>query len=162
MRNILQKKDEDTFTSQEYHLAQVNIARMLAPLGEPIMEGFVRKIGEINLLAENSKGFIWRMKSENDNTIASDIFQDEMLHINMSVWESVEDLKQFVYHTRHSVGVRRGAEWFQKMSTMYIALWWIPINHIPTLYEAKQKLDFLNQNGESEIAFTFKKIFLPG
>ncbi len=43
-----------------YHLAQVNVARMLAPLDDPIMREFVAAIGRIERLAAASPGFVWR------------------------------------------------------------------------------------------------------
>ena len=143
------------------HLAQVNIAKMLAPIDSPIMADFVAKLDEINTLAESSEGFVWRLKGEDNNATAIKVFDDDMLIINLSVWESVEDLKNFVYKTGHSPVMRRRAEWFEKMPAMFMALWWIEANHTPTPAEAKEKLEFLNKNGESELVFTFKNIYLP-
>ncbi len=34
-----------------YHLAQVNIAKALAPLDKPVMQGFVDQLDHINQLA---------------------------------------------------------------------------------------------------------------
>ena len=41
--------------SLNYHLAQVNIARMRAPLDDPLMAGFVSRLAEINALSELAK-----------------------------------------------------------------------------------------------------------
>lgn len=43
-----------------YYLAQINIARTLAPLDDPLMADFVAQLDEINALADSSPGFIWR------------------------------------------------------------------------------------------------------
>jgi Domain of unknown function (DUF3291) len=146
---------------QKYHLAQVNIAKMLAPIDSPVMADFVAKLDEINALAESSKGFVWRLKGEDNNATAIKVFEDEMLIINMSVWESVEDLKDFVCKTGHSPVMRRRVEWFEKPQTAHLALWWIPAEHTPTPAEAQEKLEFLNKNGESALVFTFKNVYLP-
>ena len=50
-----------------YHLAQLNIAQMNAPLDDPTMLGFVEQIDRINALAEQSPGFIWRLIEEYGN-----------------------------------------------------------------------------------------------
>ena len=145
----------------KYHLAQVNVAKMLAPIDSPIMAGFVAKLDEINALADESEGFVWRLKGEKENATAIKVFEDDMLIINLSVWKNVEDLKNFVYKTGHSPVMHRRTEWFEKMPTMFMALWWIPENHTLTPAEAKEKLEFLNKNGETALVFTFKNIYLP-
>lgn len=134
---------------------------MLAPIDSPVMADFVAKLDEINALAESSKGFVWRLKGDDNNATAIKVFDDDMLIINMSVWESVEDLKEFAFKTAHAPVMRRRAEWFEKMQTAYLALWWIPIGHTPTPQEAREKIEFLDQNGESSEVFTFKNIHLP-
>jgi hypothetical protein len=146
---------------QTYHLAQVNISKLLEPIDSPLLADFVAQLDEINALAEQSKGFIWRLKGENENATALRVFEDEMMIINMSVWQTIEDLKDFTYKTAHS-GVMKGRnKWFEKPQAAHLALWWIPENHIPTPQEAKEKLASINKNGSNLFAFTFKDVFLP-
>jgi hypothetical protein len=38
-------------------------------------------------------------------------------------------------------------------------MWWIPKGHVPTLEEAKSRLQHLRDRGESAHAFTFAKVF---
>lgn len=45
---------------KNYNLAQINIAKMLAPLEDPVMADFVNNLEPMNLLAEKSPGFVWR------------------------------------------------------------------------------------------------------
>ncbi len=52
---------------KSHHLSQVNISRMIAPLESPVMAEFVAKLDSINKLADNSPGFIWRLKTEQRN-----------------------------------------------------------------------------------------------
>lgn len=42
----------------DYHVAQINIARMLAPIDDPIMADFVAQLAPVNALAYRSPGFV--------------------------------------------------------------------------------------------------------
>jgi hypothetical protein len=39
---------------------------------------------------------------------------------------------------------------------MHMVFWYIPVGHIPTPTEARQRLEYVNAHGESPYAFTFK------
>jgi hypothetical protein len=138
------------------HIAQLNIAKMLGPIDSPIMADFVNNLEGINALAEESDGFIWRLTGEEDNATAIQVFDDMSIIINMSVWRDVDALKNYVYKTAHAEIMKRKKEWFSKMDSMHMVLWNIPEGHIPSPAEAKERLAYLNENGESDYAFTFK------
>lgn len=140
----------------DYHLAQVNIAKMRAPIDSPIMAEFVAQLDAINAVAEAAPGFIWRLQSEAGNATSIRVFDDLMLIINMSVWESVEALFEYTYRSDHVDIFRRRGDWFERMETPHMALWWIPAGHIPTPQEAKDKLALLEREGATPLAFTFK------
>jgi hypothetical protein len=142
-----------------YHLAQVNIATMLAPLDSPIMAGFMNQLDEINALAERSPGFVWRLKTDDGDATAIRAFDDDKIIINMSVWHSVEALYEFAYYSKHVEPFRRRGEWFERMDTPILALWWIPAGHLPTTNEARERLRYLELHGPTPYAFTFKKRF---
>ena len=145
-----------------YHLAQVNIGRIRAPLESAQMAGFVARLEEINALADPSPGFVWRLQTPaGDATYLRPYEHDDRILINMSVWESVEALKQFVYRTSHAELIRQRHEWFEKFAGVYLALWWVPVGHTPGVDEAKKRIAWLEQHGETQFAFTFKKIFQP-
>lgn len=148
-----------TETPTTYHLAQANIGRMLAPIDSEIMSGFANRLDEINALAEASPGFIWRLQTEEGDATALRVFDDDMLIINMSVWESIDALHQYVYYSDHAELFRQRTHWFEKMDTMHMVLWWIPAGHIPTTDEMKAKLDHINAHGPTPRAFTFKQRF---
>ena len=96
-----------------YHLAQVNIGRLLAPVDDPRIDGFRNALDHNNALAEAQPGFVWRLTGEGNN--ATDIRPDEAdptLAINVSIWETPEHLAAFVYRTEHRNFVRRRHEWF--------------------------------------------------
>lgn len=140
----------------KYHLAQVNIARLLAPIDSPVLLDFVNNLDRINQLAEQTPGFVWRLKGEDNNATALRIFEDDFLIVNMSVWESKDALFGFTYSSGHVEILRRKKEWFYKMSDMHMALWYVEEGHEPTPEEAKKRLKYLNEEGESPYAFTFK------
>jgi heme-degrading monooxygenase HmoA len=145
-----------------YHLAQVNIGRFIKQPVDPANADFMEALDHVNALAEASPGFIWRLKGEGNN--ATDIRPsdaDPRLAINMSVWESPEALAAFVYRNMDHRGVmRRRREWFEEMK-VYMALWWIPAGHTPTVAEAMEKLAVLERLGPTQHAFTFKQPFPP-
>lgn len=143
----------------EYHLAQLNIAKMLAPIDSPVMAEFVENLDRINALAENSEGFIWRLKDDTNNATSVKIYDDDFLIVNMSVWRSVETLFQFAYRSQHLEVFKKRQNWFEKMPMMHMALWYIPEGHLPTVSEATARLDHLRLHGETPFAFSFKKRF---
>lgn len=140
------------------HLAQVNIAKRLAPMDDPIMQDFVNNLDEINAIADTSDGFIWRLKDE-DKDLAIRVFQDNTLIINMSVWENLESLFNYTYNSGHIEVFKRKKEWFSKMKMMHMAFWYIPIGYEPTFQDAKDRLDYLNKHGDTPFAFSFKSKF---
>ena len=143
----------------KYHLAEINIAKMIAPLNSPVMAEFVANLEPVNLLAEKSAGFVWRLKDDSNNATAIKVYDDEFIIVNMSVWESADALYQYVYKSHHAEYVKRRKEWFQKMPEMHLVLWYIPAGHTPTVQEAVDRLNHLRKNGETPFAFTFKKQF---
>ncbi|NJN43419.1 MAG: DUF3291 domain-containing protein [Anaerolineae bacterium] len=143
----------------KYHLAQLNIATLREPIDSPLLADFVAQLDEINALAEQSEGFLWRLKDEEGNATAIKVFDDEPIIINMSVWETAESLKAYVYNTAHSGVMKQRTKWFEKPTTPHLVLWWIPAGNIPTPQEAKEKLLYLTQHGETDHAFTFRHLF---
>lgn len=146
-------------SAASFHLAQLNIGTIRAPVTDPIMADFMGNLAAINALAENSPGFVWRLQTEDGDATALRPYDDDRILVNMSVWQSVETLFDYVYQSQHTAFLRRRAEWFQKMDTPIMVLWWIPAGHIPSVQEAKIKLESLQQNGPSPAAFTFKQRF---
>ena len=148
-------------TQITHHIAQVNIARMRAPLDDPLMAGFVARLAEINALADRSPGFVWRLQTEEGDATYLRPYGDDRILFNLSVWKSVESLKDYVYRTAHGEVMRQRRQWFEKFGGMYMALWWVKAGHIPSVAEAKQRLECLQKHGETAQAFTFKRTFPP-
>jgi heme-degrading monooxygenase HmoA len=144
-----------------YHLAQVNIARLRAPLDTPLLADFVAALTPINALADDSPGFVWRLQTENGDATTVRAFDDERILVNLSVWESLEALADFTYRSAHTAVMRRRREWFHPMQELYLALWWVPAGHQPSLDEARARLAHLDEHGATSAAFTFRAPFPP-
>jgi heme-degrading monooxygenase HmoA len=148
-------------SSTKYHLAQVNIGRMRAPLESDVMRDFVARLDEINQLAETAPGFVWRFQTDEGNATAMRPYEDDRILFNLSVWESIEALKDYVYRSAHVEVMKRRREWFEKFDGVFLALWWVPVGHLPSVEEAKARLEELHRHGASERVFTFQQPFPP-
>lgn len=146
---------------QPYHLAQVNIARMRGPLESPVMAGFVGRLDELNAVADRSPGFVWRLQTDGGNATYLQPYDDDRIIINLSVWESVEALKRYVYHSSHREALRQRREWFECIESASLALWWVPAGYLPGVDEAKRRLEHLQTHGPSQFAFGFASIVPP-
>jgi hypothetical protein len=141
----------------EWHIAQVNVGRTVAALDSPELADFVAALDGVNALAEASPGFVWRLKSDSGNATDIKVSDDPLFIVNMSVWESVEALFEFVYRSMHTKVMVRRREWFDRPAEAFQVLWWVPAGHAPTVEEALKRLQHLRANGPSAHAFTFKE-----
>jgi hypothetical protein len=144
-----------------YHLAQINIARLRAPLTDPRLSDFVAQLDEVNAVADRSAGFIWRLQGDEGNATYLRPYADERIIVNMSVWETPEALRAYVYQADHAQVLRRRREWFEAFDGPFQAMWWLPAGGQPTVGEGKARLDYLRAHGPSVFAFTFRQIFAP-
>lgn len=145
----------------KYHLAQLNIARFIKPAEHPDNADFVNNLDRVNAIAESQPGFVWRLVGDGNDALDIQAFDDPNIAVNMSVWDSMESLADFVYRNEaHLAIMRRRREWFEK-TTVHLVLWWVEAGHIPTLDEAKERLNTLASNGPGERAFTFRKPYPP-
>lgn len=142
------------------YLAQINIAKMVDEIDSSVMADFVANLDSINALAENSKGFVWRLIENENNATSINVFEDTFLIVNMSVWQSIDDLFQFTYASEHLEIFKRKKEWFHKMKEMHMAFWFIEEDKTPTVQDAKERLAYLQKHGETPYAFTFKSKFI--
>ena len=98
-------------------------------------------------------------QSEDGDATSINVFDDELMLINMSVWDSIESLRAFVYRTVHVELIQDREAWFSKMAMAHQTLWWIPKGHIPTEEEGKERLAHIREHGPSQEAFTFGRPF---
>ena len=148
-------------TPQGFHLAQLNIGRLLHPLDHPVIQPFVEGLEHINRLADGSPGFVWRLQSESGN--ATDVNHpwsaDPFMLVNMSVWETPDALRTFVYRSGHREYLARRSEWFEKPTEPNYVLWWVPAGHIPTVAEGRERLEHYQRHGATAHSFWFSQRF---
>jgi uncharacterized protein DUF3291 len=118
-----------------YHLAQINIARLIAPIDDSKIAEFVAQLDPVNALADKAPGFVWLLKSESGNATDIAYNDDPFVIVNMSVWESIESLREYAYKSDHRKVFQDRARWFEKMDKPNYCLWWIPAGHVPTVAE---------------------------
>jgi hypothetical protein len=146
----------------DFHLAELNIAIPYEPPGSELLQEFMDALDPVNAVADAAPGIVWRLQTDDGNATSLRAFGDDRLMLNMSVWESLEALRGFVYSTREHLDVmRRRREWFEQMGEMYLVLWWVEAGHIPSVAEAEERLTLLRAVGPSPDAFTFRRHFPP-
>jgi hypothetical protein len=150
----------------EYHLAEVNIGRLLAPLDSARLASFVAELEPVNALADAAPGFIWRLQTENGDATGVQAFEWDQagsagVLINMSVWESVEALAAYAYSGGHLAVLRRRREWFARMAEPHMALWWVPAGTRPTTADAEDRVRLVRRLGPTPAAFTLRQHFPP-
>jgi Domain of unknown function (DUF3291) len=143
-------------------LAQLNIARALAPLDDALMDGFVERLGEINRLAEHSHGFVWRLI----DTMGADAtgiraYDDPLVIVNLTVWTGIDELHEFAYRSTHVEMLRARRDWFVPLEGPSLVLWWVPVGVRPTIEDAVARLEHLAEHGPTAHAFTLKARFGP-
>lgn len=145
----------------DYHLAQINLARARVPFDDPALEEFMEQIDGINALADESPGFIWRLQTDEGDATGIRINDDDRLLVNLTVWESVEALREYAYRSRHMDVMRRRKEWFEPYGSTYLALWWVPAGTLPSVDEGLERLAYIDEHGASARAFGFRQQFPP-
>ena len=143
-----------------YHIAQLNLARMLISLEDPSMKDFVDNVPRINEMGAQTPGFVWILKGDGGDATQLRPFGEDTL-INITVWESIDALYEYAYYSEHAEFFRRRKEWFHKMDVAMVALWWIREGHEPTVEEARERIEHLRAHGATPFAFTFKQRFDP-
>lgn len=144
---------------KRFHLAQINVARAVAPLDDPQLAGFVERLDDINALADRSPGFVWRLQSDSGNATDVQVADDPQIIVNMSVWEDLDALFAYVYRSDHLQVMAQRRKWFEKPSAAFMAMWWLPAGERPDVREGLRRLAILDRNGPSPKAFTFKVPF---
>ena len=142
-----------------HHLAQINIARLVAPLDDSRTAEFVALLEPINALADEAPGFVWRLKSESGNATDIAYNDDPFVIVNMSVWESLEALRTYAYKSDHAKVFRDRAKWFERFEKSSYCLWWIPLGHIPSVAEGRERLEHYQKNGATPYSFWFSQHF---
>jgi hypothetical protein len=150
--------------SMRHQLAQANVAYLVAPADDPRVAEYMARLDEINGLADSSPGFVWRYRTDSRDPAQRE-FPDPLVLFNMSVWSSIDSLHAYTYRTPHAEVYAARKRWFIDIKSVVgghaLAMWWIPEGHLPTVAEAKDRLEHITAHGPTERAFTFKQRFDP-
>jgi hypothetical protein len=144
-----------------HHLAQVNVARLLAPLDAPSMRGFVGAIAAIDRLAAASPGFLWRYGGEDGHGVSVQPAEGGPVFVNISLWSDYDALHQFVYRSAHAGYLRQRSRWFAATPQPATALWWVASGVHPTVDDALRRLRFLRDHGPTPRVFSLRRRFDP-
>jgi hypothetical protein len=142
-----------------YHLAQINIGRLVAPLDDPKIAEFIAQLEPINALADRAQGFVWRLQSDSGNATDIAYNDDPFVIVNMSVWESIEALREFAYKSDHMRVLRDRAKWFEKAAKPTYCLSWIPVGHVPSVAEGRERLEHYQAYGATQYSLWFSQQF---
>jgi hypothetical protein len=143
----------------DFHLAQINIGRLIAPINDPKIAEFVSQLESINALADRARGFIWRLQSSSGNATDIAYNDDPSMLVNMSVWDSLGSLRNYVYRSDHARVFRDRAKWFVKLDMPMYCLWWVPAGHIPSVAEGREHMEHYQQHGSTPFSFWFSQHF---
>jgi hypothetical protein len=149
--------------SSTFQLAQCNISKLKSELGHISMIEFTSFLEPVNIFADNSKGFVWRLKDPEGlaSSRMDEVFEDPMMIINISVWKDIESLNAFTFGTVHNYFLKNRTKWMDKVEKVQFVMWWIKEGHIPTIEEAKSKLRLLEESGPTLGAFNWQHKFEP-
>jgi heme-degrading monooxygenase HmoA len=151
-------------TSPRFHLAQANVAYALAPHDSALLADYIARLDEMNRLADESPGFVWRYLTDSRDPAQRE-FADPHVLFNMSVWASIEDLHRYTYRTAHAEVYASRRRWFATDHAVVgghaLAMWWVRAGELPSVADAKERMELISKVGPSERAFTFKQRFPP-
>ena len=144
-----------------WHLAQFNVATAKFDDDDPRLAEFIDNLDRINTLGDESPGAVWRFQSESGNSVDVKAYDDPRILLNLTVWEDVKSLWDYVYKTDHVEFLRRRTEWFEVESHAMLVMWWVPAGHNPTPAEGVERLEHLREHGPSPYAFSFRDNYDP-
>jgi hypothetical protein len=149
-----------------FQLAQDNIACLVAPIASDQLVDFVSSLDDVNASAQQAPGFVWRLKTESGNAISIvafewDVHENAGVIVNLSAWETIEDLTEWIQGPLHRAVMLQRRRWFERVSEATTALWWVSEGHSPSTLEAESRLLHLRQHGPTPTAFSFKERFAP-
>ena len=134
------------------HLAQLNIAKPKYANDDARFAEFMDNLERINGLGESMPGFVWIHKDDTGHAMDMPTPWPDAA-ANLTVWETPEHFEHFVWNTVHKQFYNKKANWFKEMSSNHFVMWWVEEGHLPTLEEAKERLDHLDKHGNSDFAF---------
>ena len=144
-----------------HYIAQANFSQWRPDVSQELMKEFLAQVEAVHEKAGNSKGYVWHYDYDPHSKILDELFGVERIIFNMTVWETIDDLKDFAFKNLHSEVMKRRAEWFYQLPGNTSVLWRVQEQHRPTIEEAKNRFDMLNELGPTADGFTFAESFGP-
>ncbi len=145
----------------DHYLAQINITRLRAPIDDPMVAELVEGLDPINALAEQSPGYVWRLQTDEGDATDIQAYEDELVIVNMSVWETVDDLFNYVHRSGHVDFLRNRRDWFERLGESHMCMWWLPAGVLPTVDQGVARLEILQTQGPTPQTFTFRSPVEP-
>jgi hypothetical protein len=144
------------------HVAHLNVAVLRHDWDDPRVAEFVENLDRVNAVAERAPGFVWRMgdaEMEAGQTDPAGAFGGQpRVASTLSVWQTPEQLADFVHRTVHGAFLRRRAAWFEAPDARHFVMWRVPAGHRPGLDEALARLEHLRRHGDSDHAFGWDRL----
>ncbi|CAO5169876.1 DUF3291 domain-containing protein [Frankia sp. AiPs1] len=148
-----------------YHLAQVNIARVRAPLAALTPGDLVAGLPALTEPGGEQPGFVWSLAAAKPpatiHTFRLGPAEQVAVVVNLAVWESVEALGAAVLCSGGSAFLRSRRDWFHPTERSTNALWWVPAGHRPDPAEAEERVRHLHAHGPTATAFTLRLAYPP-
>lgn len=126
------------------------------------MAGLVARVAEMNAVADSDPGFVWRLPGSEATHEALRVFDGylvpfdpERVFYNLSVWNTVDDLRRYVFRTIHAEMLRGKRDWIDHFDRAHLAMWWVPAGTLPTIAESSARLRALDQRGPTSFSFNF-------
>lgn len=144
-----------------HHIAELNIGRLVAPVDDPRVADFMQALDLVNGLGKRMPGFVWMMEGSGEpgtGNTENNIGDDPQFVANLTVWEDVSRLENFVFNTVHKKFYDRRAEWFEVMKDQHFVMWHVEEGHKPSLDEALERLAYKQEHGDSDHAFGWSYI----
>jgi heme-degrading monooxygenase HmoA len=141
------------------HLAELNLARLKHPIGDPRVAEFVDNLGRVNEAGKRMPGFVWILEDMNGTATNFRIDDDPQMLVNLTVWESAEHLKRFVFGPVHAHFMNRRHLWLDALEGIQAVFWPVAPGHYPTLEEATQRLAHLRKHGSGDYAWSAADVF---
>ncbi len=123
------------------------------------MAAFVRALADVNWLADQSPGFVWRHRPDDGPVTMATLPGVGEVVLTLSVWDDFESLRQYVYRTAHGLFMQRRTRWFEPVGGFTTALWWVPGGYQPSVQEGLDQLARLRSEGPTPRAFSLRRQF---
>lgn len=150
-------------------LAFLTVGVLHEVVGNPRVQGFVDRLGDVYQAADTSAGF--QARSIRDvNTWAHSWgemvlpkcypkVEADQVAMTLSLWDDLESVTAFAHHGAHGEALANRKDWFQSLGLPTYVAWWVSADHQINWAEGAERLDHLHAHGPTAFAFNFVKPF---